>query len=177
VTSAIGAGFTALMPLVARGRLDASSGGFGVLSAAVGVGSVAAVWSLPRLRGAQRPERAVAVAALAWSLGVATFAVGRSWELALVAVVLAGAGTMGTLSVLFTNYTLQLEEWMRGRGSALAMLMVWLGASVGALLWGALASTIGVSSALVATAALNAAWIVVGRLSLPISPELADQAG
>jgi MFS family permease len=40
LASAIGVSFAALMPLASRARLDASATGFGVLAAAVGVGSV-----------------------------------------------------------------------------------------------------------------------------------------
>ena len=170
VTSAVGAGFTALMPLAARGRLQASAQGFGLLSAGIGVGSVVAVWSLPRLRAATRPESAILIAVAAWSVGVAAFAVSSSWLVALPAVLLAGLGTMGMLNVLFTNYTLQLEEWMRGRGSAIAMLMVWLGASVGAWAWGELAAEVGVTTTLTTVAAANLAWGVIARVALPVTP-------
>ena len=172
VTSALGAGFTALLPLVARGRLAASAGGFGALSAGFGIGSVAAVWSLPRLRAADRPERAIGVAAATWSIGVAVFAVGRTWAVALPAVVLAGVGAMGMLNVLVSNYMLQLEEWMRGRGSAIAMLMVWLGASVGALAAGAMASGVGLSAALLTIAIGNIGWCLIGASRMPIRPLL-----
>jgi hypothetical protein len=158
------------MPLAARGRLQASAQGFGLLSAGIGLGSVVAVWSLPRLRAATRPESAILVAVAAWSAGVAGFAVSSSWLVAVPAVLLAGLGTMGMLNVLFTNYTLQLEEWMRGRGSAIAMLMVWLGASVGAWAWGELAADVGVTTTLTTVAATNLAWGLIARLALPVAP-------
>jgi MFS family permease len=169
MTSAVGAGFTALMPLAARGRLQASAQGFGLLSACIGVGSVVAVWSLPRLRASARPEWAIGAAVLAWSAGVVGFAVSSSWLVAVPAVLLAGVGTMGMLNVQFTNYTLQLEEWMRGRGSALAMLMVWLGASVGAWAWGELAVGIGAATTLTTVALVNVAWGLVARLVFPLA--------
>ena len=171
--TAAGAGLVVVMPLVARQRLHTSAAGFGALSAALGLGSVGAVWVMPRLRSAHPPERAIASAAAVWSLGAALFALaGRLW-LGMVAMVLAGAGTMGVISVLFANYTLQLATWMRGRGSALAMLMVWLGTSVGAVAWGALASAAGIRTSLLVAAALNLAVAAGGRVLFTVRPAIA----
>ncbi|MGB8858114.1 MAG: MFS transporter, partial [Ilumatobacteraceae bacterium] len=72
--TAVGAGLAAVMPLVARQRLHVSPAGFGLLSAALGLGSVVAVWAMPRLRSAQHPERSVLAAAAVWSVGTALFA-------------------------------------------------------------------------------------------------------
>ncbi|MEQ1703960.1 MAG: MFS transporter, partial [Ilumatobacteraceae bacterium] len=127
VLSATGASLVALMPIIAKDRLGVDEGGFGLLSAALGLGSVAAVWLLPRLGGARHPERATIVAAVLWSSGAALFAVAEQLWVGLVALLFAGAGTMGMINVLWSNFTLQLQSWVRGRGSAVAMLMVWLG--------------------------------------------------
>jgi hypothetical protein len=85
---------------------------------------------------------------------------------------LIGAGSMGMLNVLFTNYTLQLHEMMRGRGSAMAMLMVWLGASLGAWGWGALASAIGVTDTLLVAAAANVVVAGVARVITPLAAKV-----
>lgn len=175
--TAVGAGLVAVMPLVARQRLHASAAGFGVLSAALGLGSVGAVWVMPRLRSAQHPERAIASAVAVWSLGAALFAIAGQLWLGVVAMVLAGAGTMGVISVLFANYTLQLATWMRGRGSALAMLMVWLGTTVGAVGWGALASAAGIRASLLAAAASNLVAGAVGRVFFTVRPAVALPGG
>jgi len=168
--TAVGAGLMAVMPLIARDRLGVGEGGFGLLSAALGLGSVGAVWLLPRFRSAIHPERAVASAAVLWSAGTALFAIAEQLWVGLVALLLAGAGTMGMLSVLFSNFTLQLASWVRGRGSAVAMLMVWLGTSVGAVAWGALASGIGIRSSLLAAAAVNLVVAVLAPMVVPVTP-------
>jgi MFS family permease len=174
--TATGAGLVAVMPLVARERLHVGAAGFGLLSASLGFGSVAAVWLLPRLGAARRPDRAVLAAATVWSVGAATFAAAGQLWLGAVALVLAGAGTMGMLSVLFSNYTLQLASWVRGRGSAIAMLMVWLGTSVGAVAWGGLASGIGVRGSLFVAAALNLVIAVVAPRFVPVTPYSSESA-
>lgn len=174
--TAAGAGLAAMMPLVARQRLHASAAGFGLLSAALGLGSVGAIWLLPRLGAARRPEQAVLAAALVWSSGTALFAGANHLWVGAAALVLAGAGTMGMLNVLFSNYTLKLAGWVRGRGSALAMLMVWLGTSVGAVAWGGLATGIGVRNSLFIAAGCNVAVALVAPLVSPVSPYSAKSA-
>ncbi len=169
-----GAGLLALLPIVARDRLGVRESGFGLLSAALGLGSVGAIWLLPIFNSAKRPERAIASAATLWSAGAALFAVAGELWVGLVALLLAGAGTMGMLSVLFSNFTLQLQPWVRGRGSAVAMLMVWLGTSVGAVAWGALASALSVRTSLLCAAALNLVVVAVARVLLPVHPYSGD---
>lgn len=167
--SAVGAALAAVLPLVARGRLGASPTGFGVLAAGLGVGSVVAVWALPRLRSARFPARAVIASAATWSLGAALLALSTQLWMGVVALFLAGAGAMGALSTLFSNYTLRLPNWVRGRASAIAMLMVWLGVSVGAVAWGLAASAIGLQTVLLVAAAGNIGVALLARAVLPIS--------
>ncbi len=171
-----GAGLLAVMPLVARERLNVSATGFGLLSAALGFGSVGAVWLLPRLHAPRYPERAVLISALVWSGGTALFATAEQLWVGAVALLLAGAGTMGMLNVLFSNYTLKLEGWVRGRGSALSMLMVWFGTSIGAVAWGGIATGIGVRNSLLIAAGLNVILALVAPLIAPVTPYSAESA-
>lgn len=168
--TAAGAGLVAVMPLVAKERLHVSATGFGLLSAALGLGSVGAVWLLPRLHAPRFPERAVLISALVWSAGTALFAVAEQLWVGVVAMLFAGAGTMGMLNVLFSNYTLKLEGWVRGRASALAMLMVWLGTSVGAVAWGGIATGVGVRTSLLIAAGFNVVLALVAPLIAPVAP-------
>ncbi len=168
--TAAGAGLVAVMPLVAKERLHVSATGFGLLSAALGLGSVGAVWLLPRLRAPRYPERAVLISALVWSGGASMFAVAEQLWVGVVAMLFAGAGTMGMLNVLFANYTLKLEAWVRGRASALAMLMVWLGTSVGAVAWGGIATGVGVRNSLLIAAGFNVVLALVAPLIAPVTP-------
>ena len=164
----VGAGLAAVMPLVARERLHVSPTGFGVLAASLGLGSVSAVWLMPRMGAAQHPERALFCSAVVWSGGTALFAGAGVLWVGSIGLLLAGGGTMGVLNVLFSNYTLQLSSWMRGRGSAIAMLMVWLGTSIGAVGWGVLASGIGVRDSLLAAAAVNLVVAALAPALLPV---------
>ena len=168
LTSGFVAAFAALLPIVARQRLRVGASGFGLLTAALGVGSVLAAWASPRLRAAQRPDRTLLVAAVVWSSGAALLAMSSELWVALIAMVVAGAGALGALNVLFATYTVLLPSWVRGRGSAIAMLMVWLGTSIGAVSWGAATSAFGVRTALLAAAVGNLIVAGAARSLLPI---------
>jgi len=174
--SASGAALAAVLPLVARGRLNVSPVGFGLLAAGLGIGSVVAVWGLSRIRSASFPARAVVASAVTWSVGTALFAISTRVWMGVPALFLSGAGAMGALSTLFSNYTLRLPNWVRGRASALAMLMVWLGVSTGAFAWGAIASKVGLQSVLLIAALCNIVVAVVASRLLPITiARLADE--
>ena len=159
---------TSVMPVVAKKNLDVSASGFGLLSGALGVGSVAAVWVLPRVRGAMSTEMVVLCAAAIWSTGTTLFANTHQMWIAIVAILICGIGTMAMLNTMFSTFMVQLPDWVRGRGSSLAMLMVWLGASIGAFAWGYAASKFGVSTALTAAAVLNVAIALINRWALPL---------
>ena len=159
---------TSVMPIVARKSLHVSASGFGLLSGALGVGSVAAVWVMPRVRSMMSTEMVVISAATVWSLGTAVFANTSHISVAIGAILVCGLGTMAMLTTMFSAFMVQLPDWVRGRGSSLAMLMVWLGASIGAFAWGFAASKYGVSTALTAAAVLNVAIALINRWALPL---------
>ena len=161
-------GLTSVMPVVAKENLDVSASGFGLLSGALGVGAVAAVWVLPRVRGAMSTEMVVLSAAAVWSIGTTLFANTNQLWIAIVAILICGIGTMAMLNTMFSTFMMQLPDWVRGRGSSLAMLMVWLGASIGAFGWGLGASTFGVSTALTASAIFNMTVALLNRLVLQL---------
>ena len=159
---------TAVMPVVARTKLGVSAGGFGLLLGALGVGSVLAIQVLPELRSRWSLEVIALRAAVLWAAGASAVAIGSHLWVALIALVVAGVGSMAMLNVLFSTFTVQLPTHARGRGSSLAMLMVWLGASLGAAVWGSVASAAGVDAALWWSAGAMVVAAAVAAVALPI---------
>ena len=102
---------------------------------------------------------------------------GSRWGVLAVApvLVLSGAGAVGACSTLCTKYTVQLANGVRGGASAMAMLMVWLGVSAGAIAWGAVASRVGLRSVLLIAAACNVV-VTAGRATRPATPNRALDA-
>ncbi|CAB4599663.1 MAG: MFS transporter [Actinobacteria bacterium] len=168
LTMVLSSALVALLPVVARSSLEVSGGEFGLLSAAMGVGAVAAVWLLPRLNARVSPDVVASLAAGSWAAGVLVVALTTTPAVAMAGLLLVGAGMMATVNVLFAAYTLLLPSWVRGRASSVAMLVVWLGTSVGATAWGALAGGTSVRTTLVASAVAQVAVTVVSGWVLPI---------
>jgi MFS family permease len=160
VTSSI----VALLPIEARERLHTTPGEFGFLAAALGVGAIVAVWLLPHARNRASADSVVFAAAVVWACGAALIATSTSLPLALVGVVLAGVAAMAALNIMFSMYMLMLPSWIRGRASSVSMLMVWLGSSLGALSWGALASRFGIGTTFALAAVAQLA--IVGTASV-----------
>jgi hypothetical protein len=71
---------------------------------------------------------------------------------------------MAALNIMFSMFMLMLPSWIRGRASSVSMLMVWLGSSLGALGWGALASRFGLRTTFALAAAAQLA--IVGTASV-----------
>ena len=158
----------ALLPLVARERIGLEAGGFGLLAGALGFGAVAIVPALPRLRRRVPLERLALLAAAAWCTSVVALASATALAAAAAAVAVGAAATMASLNGQFSAFIVQLPDALRGRGSSLAMLVVWLGASVGASIWGAAAGAAGVRGALLAAAATHGVAALTARVALPV---------
>ena len=158
----------ALLPLAAKRNIGLEAGGFGLLYAAFGAGSVVMVLFLPALRRTLGEESIALLATGVWAVGVVGFALASSLPVALGTLFVAGLGLMALMNVLFTTMISGLADWVRGRGAALAILAAWLGTSIGALLWGIVAGATSVSGALIAAAVAGATVGLVGRLVLPL---------
>ena len=160
---------TSILPIVAKDRLQVASNGFGLLSGALGVGSVCAVWVLPRLRANFAIETITLVASAIWSASTALLAMTTNMIVALFCLLVCGACIMALLNTLFSTFMVQLPNSLRGRGSSLAMLMVWLGISVGTFVWGATTSAVGVSQAILFAAGVNLLFACFNRFALSVA--------
>ena len=170
VTSAL----TALLPVVARQRLHVDAGWFGLVSTAVGVGAVLSIWLLPRVRTALGDDNAVLAAGVLWAVGALVLSGTESLAIALFALVMAGAGQMATMNVVFGRYMATLPDHVRGRAGSVVMLTVWLGASAGAVCWGWLASAASIATALAVAAVAQVVVSVGARIWLRLAPAGGD---
>lgn len=149
----------ALLPLVARGRLEGGALLFGLLYACFGLGATLAALGSGYIRarfGTEGIMRLGFAGALA-SLG--TVALSPWPVLTGVAVVLVGASWLMVMSL--TNVSVQMitPRWVVGRVVALFMTGIALGTTLGAWAWGTLAERHGPEVALLAAAALMLAGL------------------
>ncbi len=158
----------ALLPLVARDVLGGEAGFYGSLLGAIGLGAVLGAIVLPRLRPALGSDGLVLGASLAIAAVVTLVAFAPPQWVGVAAALVFGAAWTAVLTTLNATAQAVLPNWVRGRGLA-AYLMVYNGAmALGSVLWGVLASGIGVPATLVTgSACLAAAAFVSRRFPLP----------
>ncbi|MFC6712472.1 MFS transporter [Branchiibius cervicis] len=158
-----GSALWSLLPLSAR-RWGLGSGGYGVVLGVLGIGALLGAALMPTLRKLP-PNVLLAGSALVFGAATAAAASAPLW-LALIILLFAGIAWIGTLTTLNAGLQLTLPAWVRARGMAV-YLMVFMGSqSIGALVWGALASKAGLSTALF----VAAGCLLLAALSVVVLP-------
>lgn len=144
--------YWALLPLVAKELLDGGPSLYGLLLTALGAGAlIGAVW-LPRLKQQFSMSQSVALGTIGTALAMALFAYGQSAWLGMGAGVIAGVSWIIVLSALTVSTQLSLPDWVRARGMAIFQMIFFGAMTLGSLVWGQVASYIGLRQALIGAA-------------------------
>jgi predicted MFS family arabinose efflux permease len=162
--------FWALLPLIAS-RFGAS--GYGAILACFGVGALAGALLLFRARRRRSSDAIVAFATLLFALAMC--ALGRTGRLTLVSAAgaAAGAAYIGSLATLNVVAQTACAAWVRARVMSMYVLVLQGGLALGSLLWGMVATWIGVKLTLTLAAAALAAGLLLApwlRLQMPAEP-------
>ena len=131
--------YWALLPLVAHTQIGGGATLYGVLLGAIGVGAVGGSMVLPRLKAALGPDRLVNAGTAATAIALVLFGIATSAGIAAAASLLAGAAWIATLSSLNVSAQLALPEWVRGRGLAIYVTVVFGAMTLGSAVWGEIA--------------------------------------
>lgn len=158
----------ALLPLVARNVLGGTAGFYGVLLGAVGAGAIGGAFLMPMLRARFDVDGLMLLAAIAAALVMAGLSLAPPQWVAILLLLLLGAGWITALTTLNGTAQSVLPNWVRGRSLAI-YLTVFNGAmTAGSLAWGTIAEALGISATLlVAAAGLLVVGLVFHRLKLP----------
>jgi len=151
----------ALLPILARPH---GATGYGLLLGFFGAGALAGAAVLPRLRSRLSVDGVVAVAILIFA--VMTFAAGRVQSFALLSLILFASGPawIGILACLNVAAQTMSPSWLRARALSMYLLVLQGGMALGSTIWGALATRVGVPTALLCSAvALVAGLFAVRR--------------
>jgi hypothetical protein len=162
----------ALLPLVATRRLGLGSGGYGLLLAALGVGSLIGAVVLSWVRKKLSPNALVAVASLVYSAGLVGAVFSRSAALTIVLLLPVGMAWVTFLSNANAAIQLVLPAWVRARGLSAYQMVLFGGQAAGALLWGLVANAAGLEAGLL----IAAGFMAAGAATLRLWP-LQDVAG
>ena len=145
----------ALLPLVASNQLALGASGYGTLLGALGMGAVVTALVLGRLQAALGTAKlsALATAACA-SCSVVLGLVSSEWQ-ALAALALFGGGWITVLTILNVGVQTSVAGWIRARMLAIYVVVYFGTFAAGSVLWGQVATLVGVPSALAGAAVLG----------------------
>ena len=153
----------ALLPLVARELLAGGAPLYGFLNAGIGVGAVGGALLVPRLRHRLDGHHLVMLATLVLALALAVVGlVQQRWAVGIAMLLFGGAWITG-LASLNVSAQVALPDWVRARGMALFLMVMFGSLSLGSALWGGLASHTSIPAALLTAAMLALLGILLTR--------------
>jgi Na+/melibiose symporter-like transporter len=132
--------YWALLPLVASLRVSGGAAIYGLLLGAIGLGAVGAAFVMPFWKKRLGADGLIVVASVGTALALVLFGVAREPIVALIASVAAGASWIAGVATLNVSAQLSLPDWVRGRGLAMYMTVMFGAMTVGSALWGQIAT-------------------------------------
>jgi MFS family permease len=151
--------YWALLPLVARLRVSGGPAIYGFLLGAIGLGAVGAAFVMPYWKRRFGADGLVAAASIGTAIALVLFAIAREPVAALIASIVAGAAWICGVATLNVSAQLALPDWVRGRGIAMYMTVMFGSLTLGSALWGQLATLTSLQAALFTAAAAMLAGI------------------
>jgi MFS family permease len=137
-----------LFPLIVRRELGRGPEIYGLLLTCIGVGAVAGAMLLPRVRAKFSRDALVASASALYALAAVALAHLQSVGLLAVAMLATGVAWISILSALQVSAQMTLPAWVRARGLAAFVVVFMGGMALGSILWGQVATRIGIPAAL-----------------------------
>ncbi len=142
-----GAAYLALLPLVARHQMTSGPQFYGLLLAIVSIGAVFGSLLLPFAKRRLGPDRLVAAATVGMALALVLFGRSHIAATAMLAAFLAGGSWTVMLAELYVSAQVALPDWVRGRGLAIFLTVVFGSVTFGSAVWGYAAAHFGLPSA------------------------------
>jgi MFS family permease len=140
--------FWALLPLFVKTELQGDAKVFGLLIGMIGLGAVFGAILLPRVKSRLTPERLVDMSSL---LLVGVFIVIALVQIKIIIMlvcVIFGACWLWILSTFNVSAQLALPDWVRARGLAIYLMVFFGSMSLGSIVWGLIASVVGICDAM-----------------------------
>jgi MFS family permease len=134
----------ALLPLIASQQLGLDSNGYGLLLAAVGIGSVGGAFLIPKARSKLGANVTVMVASAMFGAVIVVSAVSQSLWLTLAALVFGGVGWIAVIASLNGSVQAFLPAWVRSRGLSVYQLVLFGSTAGGSAVVGVFAQATGV---------------------------------
>ena len=161
IISIFGFPYLVLMPVFARDVLRVGAAGYGLLSAAVGIGAVAGALAVAVLSARIRKGRTLVAAGTVFGSLLAVFALSRSFAVALGVLVLVGAAMIVNNALTNTLLQTHVPDHLRGRVMGFYSFMFVGMAPLGAFQAGVLAERFGAPAAVGVGGLMSALAMVV----------------
>jgi len=145
------AAYWGLLPLIAR-RTGEGAEHYGLLLSAISIGAIIGSLKHGTLRERLGPDRLVALATILTAGALTMFAFAHDLPVALLASVLAGVAWVTNLTCLYTSAQNVLPDWVRGRGLAIFLTVIFGTMTLCSAVWGDIAGRTGLETALLLAA-------------------------
>ncbi len=171
--------YWALLPLVARSQIHGGPQIYGILLGAIGLGAVCGSFTLPTLKARIGPDRLVAAASIGTAVALVLFGLAREPWIALAACLIAGVSWIIAIAMLNVSAQVALPDWVRGRGLAIYITVMFGALTLGSALWGWVAGIASLPIAHFASAAgmllgipLTWRWNVLRGAKFDLTPSM-----
>jgi MFS family permease len=141
------AAFLALLPLVARSQMTSGPQVFGLLVATASVGAACGSLGRPYVKAYLGADRFVALGTMAIVAALTLLGAFHNPVAVFLACFLAGAGWTTVLASLSVSAQIALPDWVRGRGLAIFLTVVFACIAAGSFVWGFVAAHLGLAPA------------------------------
>jgi MFS family permease len=160
----IGAGaLMALMPLVAKTLIGGGPLTYGLLLGAFGVGAVAGAIGNARLRQVISTEAIVRWACIGFAVATAIAGLSNHLLVSMAVLLLAGAGWLLALSTFNVAVQMSAPRWVVARALSLYQMAAFGGLASGSWIWGEVAASESVRTALLGASLVMLACAALGR--------------
>jgi MFS family permease len=153
----------ALLPVIARDQLGLGAGGFGLLSAAFGIGAVSGALSIPQQLKKRSLNRVVSSGFILYAASALLIAAADYTVLALAGAFGAGAAWVSVFASLSAATQSAAPAWVRARAVAMSMVAVMASIAFGSVVWGTMATGLGTRIAMATSAGVLMLLLIVNR--------------
>lgn len=159
--------YWALLPLVARNQIQGGPALYGILLGAIGGSAVLGALTLPLIKERLGADGLAAAGTVGTAAALALFGLAHNPATALVACFVAGLSWIAVLATINVSAQMSLPAWVRGRGLALFVTVMFGAMSLGSMAWGQVAVHIGLPAThIIAAVGLVAALLTLRRWKL-----------
>ena len=131
--------FWALLPVIARDQLGLCAGGFGLLSAAFGIGAVTGALNIPGQMQRKSLNSIVKSGVILWTVATLLIAATVHTSLALIGAFGAGMAWVTVFASLSAGTQSSAPAWVRARAVGMNLVAVQAMIALGSAVWGAVA--------------------------------------